>query len=193
MECLIFAARYQPEAHTLEFELTEAPLVDVVTDVTVTPCGAAAPLWKTAATRQGLFYGRNTFVLDRPLLFADDRIALVCCVRVRQQRPSTLAALASDVLCGSADGSAVHCASPQDVREYTMLLTEAPNTSRCGVHNNAFVYLTSQALPPLMGVTSTPMVSPLLPEPPITHLTCARERSPPSSLSALSALALCYL
>ncbi|XQJ29248.1 hypothetical protein NXY56_005285 [Leishmania guyanensis] len=193
MECLIFAARYQPEARTLEFNLTAAPLVDVVTDVTVAPCGGAAPLWRSPATQQGLFYGRNTFLLDRPLRFADDRIALVCSVRVRQQRLSTLAVLAADVLCGNADGWAMHSTSSQDTREYTFLLTAVSNAGRCGVQDNSFVYFTSQDLPPLMEGASTTIVSPLLSEPPITHLTYACDWSPPSSLLALSAHALCYL
>ncbi|GET91009.1 unspecified product [Leishmania tarentolae] len=193
MECLIFAARYHPEARTLEFDLTGAPLVDVVKDVTVTPCGAAAPLWKADATQRGLFYGRNTFILDRPLLFADDRIALVCWMRVRQQRLGTLAALASDVLRGHTDESAVHFARTPDVREYTVLLTEVPHSRGWSVRNNAFVYFTSQALPHLVGVTSTTIGAPVPLALPTTYLACTPDKSPPSSFLALAALALCYV
>ncbi|KAG5471251.1 hypothetical protein LSCM1_01324 [Leishmania martiniquensis] len=195
MECILFAARYQPEDRTLEFDLTDAPLVDVVTDVTVAPCGLCVPLWKPPTMQQGLFYGHNTFVLDHPLVFADDYIAILCCLRVRQQRMSTLAALASSVLRGDADGSAVHRIDSQNTREYLLLLTEVSGTGSYRGQDDAFVYLTSQALLPLMEGASTTMTSSLPPPPPLprTHLAYAPERSPPCSLLALSAHALCYL
>ncbi|KAG5471896.1 hypothetical protein CUR178_02561 [Leishmania enriettii] len=193
MSRLLFGARYQPEECALEFDLTDAPLVDVVTDVTVAPCGVAAPLWRTPAMQQGLFNGRNSFILDRPLVFADDRVAIVCCLRVRQQRLSTLAAIASNALLGSADESAVHCTDPQDTREYILLFTEVSHTGRDDGQGNGFVYLTSQPLPSLTAGSSTTMGFPLPPQSPTTCLTYAPQRSPPASLLALSAHALCYL
>ncbi|KAG5497496.1 hypothetical protein JKF63_03760 [Porcisia hertigi] len=193
MECLTFAARYQPEARTLEFNLTDAPLVDVVTDVTVCPCGATPPLWRTSATQTGLFYGHNTFVFDPPLVFNYDMIALVCCVRVRQQRLSTLLALASDVLFGNAEELSRHFAATREAREYMVLLTEVSRSDSGGVQDNAFVYFTSQAVPPpLMEGSSTAMVSSLPAEPLITHPACVHGRYMPSLLT-LSAHSLCYL
>lgn len=150
MEHPVFAARYQPQACTLEFDLTDASLVDVVADVYV---GAGQPatasLCDPASLQRGLFYGHNAFLLERPIVFdADGAATLLCGLRVRQRRRAALTQLAERMLSGLSGEPADAADPPAETREYVLLMraeASAPHVE--GGSDVDSVYFSSSASP----------------------------------------------
>ncbi|KAK7197809.1 hypothetical protein NESM_000734000 [Novymonas esmeraldas] len=201
---LTLSARYQPEARTLEFDLTDAPLVDAVTDVVVAACGAVPPLWGTTTAQRALFYGCNTFLLHRPLVFDHDSAALLCCLRLREWRLTDLADLAGTILSGGTASTSDEETSrgATGSGEYVVLLTESPSTAAHTTESDDYVYFTARIpspppppLPPHVTGAVTPPHSAVGPAPLCTHAAPPSHRppSPSSPLLPLSAVALCYL
>ncbi|KPI90345.1 hypothetical protein ABL78_0572 [Leptomonas seymouri] len=97
MEAPRLLARYHPATRTLEFDLSDAPLVDAVVDVSVLSTHLV-PCAEPTEVQQGLFYGKDTFLFERPFVFDADHTMLTCWLRIREYRVESLQALATQIL-----------------------------------------------------------------------------------------------